>query len=285
MPAFHCAPYAAVLIVVMLITASMGDEIDIRYGDQAQQTLDIYSGRSKQEGANRPVVVWVHGGGWRNGDKDNRSGQNLCKAWAQAGVVMVNLNYRLTPDVMHPAHVEDVAAGISWVHKNIDRHDGDPKRIFLLGHSAGAHLVALVATNPKYLKVHDLTPQTLAGVMPIDTASYELASTRTLLVRKMIRDAFGDKPEVLAEASPLVQAKQHKGACPPFVIAVTKQRPEAWKESIAFKEALANSKIIVMDYPGSGQLKAHAEIARDLIDVNNDMTKQLLNLVKEAKSN
>ncbi len=124
---------------------------------------------------------------------------------------MVNLNYRLTPDVMHPAHVEDVAAGISWVHKNIDTHGGDPKRIFLLGHSAGAQLVALVATNPKYLKAHDLTPQTLAGVMPIDTASYELAATRTLLVRKMIRDAFGDKPEVLAEASPLVQAKQHKG--------------------------------------------------------------------------
>jgi len=262
----------------------LADDMDIAYGKAAQQRLDVYSPMGGREGEAHPVVVWVHGGGWRNGDKDNRSGTNLCKTWASAGVVMVNLNYRLTPDVVHPAHVEDVAAGIAWVHKNIAKHSGDPKKIFLLGHSAGAHLVALVATNPEYLNVHGLVPNTaLAGVMPIDTASYDLASTRTPAVRKMIHDAFGDDPKTLANASPLPQAKINRDACPPFIIAVVKQRPEAWQESVAFKEALARSELIVMDYPKSGQLKAHAKIARDLLNINNDMTQQLLTFVKNGK--
>jgi arylformamidase len=86
-------------------------------------------------------------------------------------MVVVGLDYRLTPAVVHPAHIEDVAAGIAWVHNNIAQYGGDPKRVFLLGHSAGVHLVALVATAPKYLEAHELSPKSaLAGVLAIDTA-------------------------------------------------------------------------------------------------------------------
>jgi acetyl esterase/lipase len=284
MMTFRTVTLACFLLLVVSARTVLADDMDVAYGEAAQQRLDVYSAKGGPEVKARPVVVWVHGGGWRTGDKDNRSGTNLCKAWANTGVVMVNLNYRLTPDVVHPAHVEDVAAGVAWVHKNIAKHGGDPQKIFLLGHSAGAHLVSLVATNPQYLKVHRLVPNSaLAGVLAIDTASYDLVTTRTPAVRKMIYDAFGDDRETLASASPLPQAKAHRDTCPPFIIAVTKQRPEAWQESVAFKEALAKSKLIVRDYPGSGQLKAHAEIARDLLDINNDMTQQLLAFVKDGK--
>lgn len=273
-------------LVLFVVSASNGlaDETDISYGQADKQKLDVYSAIGGPQGEARPVVVWVHGGGWRHGDKDNRSGVKLCKTWANAGIVVVNLNYRLTPDVMHPAHVDDVAAGIAWVQKNIAKHGGDPKKVYMLGHSAGAHLVALVATNPEYLKAHQLVPNTaLAGVMAIDTASYDLASTRTLAIRKMIRDAFGDDRDTLANASPLIQAKANRDTCPPFIIAVVKQRPEAWQESIAFKDALTKGKLIVMDYPKSRQLKAHAKIALDLLDVQNEMTLQLLGFVKNGK--
>jgi arylformamidase len=273
-------------IALFFVCAStvLADETEISYGKAEQQKLDVYSAIGSPQGKACPVVVWVHGGGWRLGDKDNRSGINLCKSWANAGIVMVNLNYRLTPDVMHPAHVQDVAAGIAWVQKNIAKHGGDPEKIYLLGHSAGAHLVALVATNPEYLKAHRLVPKTtLAGVMSIDTASYDLASTRTLAVRKMIRDAFGDVQDTLTSASPIQQAKANSDTCPPFILAVVKQRPEAWRESIAFKDALLKSKLIVMSYPESGQLKAHAKIALDLLDTNNEMTRQLLDFVTKGK--
>lgn len=272
-------------MILGLLTSGIGaDEVDVSYGGAPQQKLDIYSAVGGKGGELRPVVIWVHGGGWRNGDKDNRSGTNLCKTWANTGVVMVNLNYRLTPDVVHPVHVEDVAAGIAWVQKNIASRGGDPKKIHLLGHSAGAHLVALVATNPQYLSVHGLTPRAaLAGVMPIDTASYDLTSTESPLVRRMIADAFGNDKETLASASPLLQAKSHRDACPPFIIAVAKQRPDAVRESVALSEALPKSQLIQMDYPRSGQLKAHGEIARDLSDPNNSMTRRLIAFVNDGK--
>ena len=269
----------ATRFVLMLTQSALADKLNIAYGDDEKQKLDVYSA-SDRDGADFPVVIWVHGGGWRTGDKDNRSGTTLCKTWTTAGVVAVNLNYRLTPDVVHPVHVQDVAAGIAWVHKNIAKHGGNPQKVFLLGHSAGAHLVALVATDPQYLKVHELTPKTaLAGVMSIDTASFDLNSTRTLAVRKMIKDAFGSDPDTLSAASPLRQAQRNRDSCPPFIIATVKQRPEALQESETFNKALPSSKLIVMDYPDSGQLKAHAEIARDLLDLKNSMTKQLIAFV------
>lgn len=266
-----------------LVAPVYAEDLDISYGDLPEQKLDVYTAADTGDNAATPVVIWVHGGGWRNGDKDNLVAERLCKSWANNCVTMVGLNYRLTPDVVHPAHVEDVALGIAWVHKNIARFGGDPKRIFLLGHSAGAHLVALVATNPKYLQAHDLVPnEIIAGVMPVDTASYDLAATDSRLVRRMIHDAFGDAPETLREASPLQQAKQNPQTCPPFLIAVTNQRKEAKHESRTLCEVLPKCKLIVMDYPQLNQLQAHGAIARDLIDPENSMTKQLLHFVKEG---
>lgn len=271
------------LFFAALTAPIFADDLNIRYGDLPEQELDVYTVAEARDKASAPVVIWVHGGGWRNGDKDNLACKRLCKSWASNGVTMVGLNYRLTPDVVHPAHVEDVASGIAWVHEHIARFGGDPKRLYLLGHSAGAHLVALVATNPKYLQAHELIPgEVLAGVMPIDTASYDLVATDSRLVRRMIRDAFGDNPESLAEASPLQQAKKNLQTCPPFRIAVTKQRKEALNESSALCKMLPKCKLIVMDYPELGQLQAHGEIARDLINPENSMTRQLLHFVKEG---
>ena len=271
------------LFFAALIAPLSADDLNISYGKLPEQKLDVYTAAVTGDKSAAPVVIWVHGGGWRNGDKDNLSGKRLCKSWANHGVTMVNLNYRLTPSVVHPAHVEDVAAGIAWVHENIARFGGDSKRIFLLGHSAGAHLVALVATNPKYLQAHSQFPnEILAGVMPIDTASYDLVATDTRLVRRMIHDAFGDEPETLAEASPLQQAEKNPQICPPFRIAVVNQRKEALHESRSLCEVLPKCKLIVMDYPQLSQLQSHAAIARDLIDPENSMTKQLLQFVKEG---
>ena len=277
--------FLAFAIISPLVTQA--DVKDVSYGTESMQKLDIYSASNKSNDSTSatPVVIWVHGGGWRNGDKDNRSGSNLCQTWAKEGITMVNLNYRLTPDVVHPAHVQDVAAGIAWVHKNIAQYGGNPKQIFLLGHSAGAHLVALVATAPEFLRAHQLEPKdVLAGVMSIDTASYDLTQTNTPVVRKMINDAFGKDSQVLLQASPLQHAKKNSQQCPPFIIATVKQRTEAVQESKALAEALPGSKLIVQDYAGLGQLKAHGQIARDLVDTQNSMTGQLLNFVKSNRN-
>jgi len=171
--------------------------------------------------------------------------------------------------------------GIAWVHEHIAEHGGDPKQVFLLGHSAGAHLVALVATAPAYLKAHKLTPaDALAGAIAVDTASFDLSATRSRLVRQMITNAFGSDADTLAGVSPLAQARKNPGACPPLVIAVVKQRPKAVEESKALQAAVPGSKLIVEDYPDNGQLAAHGLIARDLPNMQSDLAKQLLKFVR-----
>ena len=266
---------------LLISTANAADPVSVQYGKDPKQSLNVYRSTVESKEKLLPVVIWVHGGGWRTGDKDNRAGINLCQKWARAEMVVVGLDYRLSPAVVHPAHVEDVAAGIAWVHNHIAEYGGDPQRVFLLGHSAGAHLVALVATAPDYLQAHQLSPKTaLAGVMAIDTASYDLTATRTLAVRKMIADAFGDDAKTLNEASPLQHARKNPDKIPPFVVAAVKQRPEAVSESKALTTVLPQSTLVVVDYPDSGQLVAHGLIAKELADFEKDLTKRLLEFVK-----
>jgi acetyl esterase/lipase len=124
---------------------------DIRYHDgHERQRLDVFAPKGL-DGA--PVVLFVHGGGWMIGDK-NLLGfyRGVGKFLAEHGVVAVLCNYRLSPEVQHPEHVKDVARAFAWTRRHVRDYGGDPDHIFLCGHSAGGHLVALLATDETYLK-------------------------------------------------------------------------------------------------------------------------------------
>lgn len=134
---------------------------DARY-ENDKDKLDLYV---PDEAKDAPVLVFFHGGALIRGDKAGQ--KHVGRRFAGAGFLTVCANYRLSPGVMHPAHVEDSAAAIAWVVKNIASYGGDPGRIFVAGHSAGAYLAALVALDPRYLEAHDLSPSLLRGVIPI----------------------------------------------------------------------------------------------------------------------
>ncbi|HUG18852.1 MAG TPA: alpha/beta hydrolase, partial [Planctomycetaceae bacterium] len=122
---------------------------DIPYADPAheRQVLDIYT---PDDAKNLPVVFWIHGGGWQTGDKT--SVQLKPRVFTERGYVFVSTNYRLLPHVEMDVLTRDVAMSLGWVHKNIAKHGGDPKRIFVMGHSAGAQLAALICIDDRYLK-------------------------------------------------------------------------------------------------------------------------------------
>ncbi|MSV49425.1 MAG: alpha/beta hydrolase fold domain-containing protein, partial [Actinobacteria bacterium] len=136
-----------------------------------------------------PVLMWVHGGGWRRGDKSNGMKQKV--AWAESlGAALVSVNYRLTtPDsgVQWPDHGQDVAAAVAWVQQNGPAEGLDTTKLTLIGHSAGAHLVAIVATDPALLTTAGADPAKVSCVVALDF-SFDLASAPA---DKMIADAFG----------------------------------------------------------------------------------------------
>ena len=112
-----------------------------------RQTLDVYAPAA---GKNLPVVVWIHGGGWQAGDKNEV--HHKPQAFADKGLVFVSINYRLLPEVTIKQMAGDVAKAIRWTYDHARDFGGDPDTILVMGHSAGAQLAALVCTDERYLK-------------------------------------------------------------------------------------------------------------------------------------
>jgi len=183
---------------------------DVRYYDgpsahERKHLLDIYAPSSA---SSTPVIFFVHGGSWEDGDKSLYS--YLGENFASRGFTTVVTNYRLSPAVRHPAHIEDVARGFAWVFEHIDEFGGDPDEIFIVGHSAGGHLVSLLALDKRYLAAHDLSPEIISGVVSV-SGVYDL----TIYPSVFFLDTFDPDDESRAEASPINHIGDDQ---PPFLV-------------------------------------------------------------------
>jgi len=130
--------------------AGLKVERDIAYGTDPLQKLDVVT---TGQGTNKPVLVFVHGGGFTGGDKhapNQFTNDNLMKWATEQGMVGVDINYRLAPKNVLPDQINDARDALAWVSKNIARYGGDPNKMFLWGHSAGASLVGLYVSHPDY---------------------------------------------------------------------------------------------------------------------------------------
>jgi acetyl esterase/lipase len=130
--------------------------------DPVKHTLDIFQPEGQQ---GLPVLLFFHGGVWQRGGKAAYT--NLGQALARRGILTLVVNYRLTPTVRHPGHVQDAARATAWALENVERFGGRKDRVFLSGHSAGGHLVTLLLFEPSYLKAVGHAPEELAGVIAL----------------------------------------------------------------------------------------------------------------------
>ncbi len=135
----------------------------LAFGTAQRQTLDIY--RPRYPIGEQPVVVFFYGGGWRGGAKEKY--RFVASALTERGIVVVIPDYRVYPEVMFPAFVEDGAAAVRWVMSNIADYGGDPEQIFVMGHSAGAHIGALISFDEHYLRAVGGDASRLAGFIGI----------------------------------------------------------------------------------------------------------------------
>jgi acetyl esterase/lipase len=190
---------------------------EIPGSDKKLLTLDVYSTGATQ-GSQR-VMIYVHGGGWSAGDKSVVDAKP--EFFLRAGFVFVSVNYRLCPKAVWPSHVEDIAKAVSWVVKNISAYGGDPHQVYLIGHSAGGHLVTLLGTDERFLKAQGLSLSTIKAVVSIDTAAFDLSRFASQCSNKLpapYGDAFGQDPAIWKEASPVTYIVPGKGIPPIAVI-------------------------------------------------------------------
>ncbi|MEO8463926.1 MAG: alpha/beta hydrolase [Gammaproteobacteria bacterium] len=145
------------------IPAAFGDyhrDYDLAYGKADRQKLDVYvpTGSATHR---HPVVVFFYGGGWTHGAKEQY--RFVAAALAARGFVVVVPNYRLYPEVRFPLFVDDAALAVRWVHDNVASFGGDPARLVLLGHSAGAHIAAMLTFDERYLQRAGVDPDLIRG--------------------------------------------------------------------------------------------------------------------------
>src|SRR5437764_192053 len=228
----HATP---LLFVIAFMAQARAQDVkrDVAYTDTAgeRQVLDVYSLRGAK---NLPVVFWIHGGGWQTGDK--KDVQLQPQAFADKGFVFVSTNYRLLPAVDMGTIVRDVAKAVRWVHEHAAEYGGDPERLFVMGHSAGAQLAALICTDDRYLKAEKLSLAIIKGCVPVDGDTYDVpAIIETAETRSRVhglpkpkfghREKFGNDPAKHRDFSAVTHVAKGKGI-PPFLILHVAEHPD-----------------------------------------------------------
>jgi acetyl esterase/lipase len=260
---------------------------NIRYTDSGhgRHVLDVYAPRDAK---NLPVVFWIHGGGWQTGDKS--SVQNKPQAFMDKGFVFVSTNYRLLPDVEMQTIFRDIAKSIRWVHEHIAEHGGDPKRLLVMGHSAGAQLAALISIDDRYLKEEGLSLSIIKGCVPVDGDTFDVpAIIETAETRRRVhglpqarvghREKFGNDPARHRDYSAVTHVASNKGI-PPFLILHVAEHPDTSAQAQRLASALKEAGVSVKVF--GGRETTHNKINADLGLPDDLATKALFEFVGEA---
>jgi arylformamidase len=263
-------------VAAVALAAESRVQRDIAYAEpkSERQSLDVYAPSSSGE---HPIVVWIHGGGWRQGDKQGV--QRKPQAFVDRGFVFVSINYRFVPQVTVKEMTADVAKAIRWVHDHAREFGGDANRIFVMGHSAGAHLAALVCTDERYLQAEGLSLSVIKGCVPVDTAAYDIPKRfeQSGTAKGGAGQAiFGADEAMHRELSPVTYVGRVK-SIPPFLILHVADRPDSTAQSQAFAKALEQAGVSAALVPGEG--KTHGTINSDLGLPDDKPTKALIEFV------
>lgn len=247
-------------------------------------SLDIYT---NSQFAQAPVVVFAHGGAWRFGDK--RRIWEKIPYFVDSGYVFVSINYRLSPDVKHPAHVNDLAAALDWVHQNIDNYGGNPENIVLMGHSAGANMVAQVATDHSYLKAKNVPIRSIKGVVALDGAGYNIESvfeSERDRVKKIYRKAFGNDRETWRQASP-VNHVQNGEYIPPFLLLYAGHRTMSEQAAQTLKNKLEQTghSAKLIHYPEENHSSLNRDLGKPLFKPTHDVFQFIRQVAQQQIAN
>jgi arylformamidase len=245
-----------------------------------RHVLDIYT-PEKPVGTSLPIMFWIHGGGWQTGDKSDVALKP--EVFVERGFIFVSTNYRLLPEVGMAELMGDVARSLGWVYRNIAGHGGDPRRIFVGGHSSGAQVAALISTDERYLKKEGVPFDVLKGCVPVDGDTYDIPKIimtaehrQALYGGKMFtfghRQKFGNDPEKHVDFSAVTHVAKGKGI-PPFLLLYFSGNPDTRAQAERLGAVLKAAEIPVKVYGKSDS--NHSRLNDDLGKPDDPATQEL----------
>jgi acetyl esterase/lipase len=248
--------FCALLLLIGLAGVARGQNVqrNIPYAgvEDEKRTLDVYAPAGAKD---LPVVFWIHGGGWQQGDKADVKLKP--QAFMEKGFVFVSTNYRLLPAVDMGTLIRDVAKSFKWVEDHVAEYGGDPKRVLVGGHSAGAQLAAIICTDEKYLKEQGVSFDVLKGCVPVDGDTYDIpAEIEVTDLRWKLygmtpqkfghREKFENDPAKHRDYSAVYHVEKGKGI-PPFLLMCVAGHPDtsgqAYRLATVLKEAGVPAKV------------------------------------------
>ena len=272
----------AIPLLVVLAFAGRADAQEAKrtfpYGDHERHVLDVYAPKDAKR---LPVVFWIHGGGWQAGDK---SDVQLKPTWfMEKGFVFVSINYRLLPAVDMGTIVRDVAKAARWVREHVGEHGGDPDRLYVMGHSAGAQLAALICTDERYLRAEGVPLTAVRGCVPVDGDTFDIpaiidvAETRWRVhglpaAKYGHREKFGNDPAKHKDFSAVTHAAKGKGI-PPFLVLHVAEHPDTSAQARRLGAALTAAEVPVTVF--GARDTTHGRINADLGKADDPATKAL----------
>lgn len=250
-----CATIAVLMIGALYAPANAMKMVDgITYARGLK--LDVYTpeGRTGLFSKKKPVVVYIHGGGWVKGDR--KRVYKIPEWMTSRGYVFVSMDYRKIPNTTIDGQMRDVTDTLNWVKRNIRKYDGDPNRVVLMGHSAGAHLSALIASQGK--------ANGLRGIIPNDVQAYDLLAyvTKRGSIGSMFGTAFSDEPTNWIKWSPTTYARQTKKMPPHLILYSNSQGDRRRSISIGYANLLKGLGVDITIFHGTNY--SHGAIAARL---------------------
>jgi acetyl esterase/lipase len=231
--------------------------------------LDIYIPEGKTPA---PVLFWVHGGSLTGDDRGSSDNAPVGERFAREGYVSVVISYRLSPQVTHPAHTEDVAKAFAWTVRNIAKHGGDPSKIVVSGHSAGAYLIGLLAYDRRYLQRENLSSDTMLALIPVSGFYFV---DRVAPMPDRSRAVWGNDPQVWLSASPAQYVRKDA----PRTILIYADGDEGWRrlDNEDFKAAVSKTGGRIESHQISG--RTHMSILRRMPRPDDETTALMLKVM------
>jgi len=221
-----CALFLAAF-ATPVFAATMPTQSDVAYGPDPDQRYDFYR---PANAVNVPLILMVHGGGWSFGDKDaSRVVNNKIDRWLPRGVAFVTINYRMQPKAPPLEQARDVALALADLQRNWQKLGIDRSTIVLMGHSAGAHLIALLAARPELLAEAEAKPP--QGFVLLDSGALDVPAIMNARHFRLYDRAFGSNPADWAAASPYQQLHQ---ATAPILAVCSSRRDNSCPQARAF---------------------------------------------------